>query len=148
MDAQPDDSPKVSRPKPRDAALSPTLHQELHGLTAGKMQYQRDSHTTLPTALVEEAYLRLAGACDSMWSDRANVLGMATHVMRHILVDHTRAHRADKRGRGAVQVRLGENLEGKACSEADVLAVDEALKRLREFDPRRKRSLKCTFGEV
>ena len=147
MDARSHDSSKaqVSVPKPRDAALSVTLYQELHRLAAGKMHYERSGHTLQPTALVNEAYLRLADARDSMWSDRAKVLGTAAHVMRHILVDHARAHRADKRGGGAVQVTLDENFEGKGRSEADVLAVDEALKRLREFDPRQEKILEMHF---
>jgi RNA polymerase sigma factor (TIGR02999 family) len=70
---------------------------------------------------------------------------MAAHVMRNILVDHARAHRADKRGGGAVQVTLDENFEGKARSEVDVLAVDEALKRLRDFDPRQEKILEMHF---
>jgi len=147
MDARPHDSPKaqVSPLKPRDVALSTTLYQELHRLAVGKMHYERSGHTLQPTALVNEAYLRLADARDSMWSDRAKVLGMAAHVMRHILVDHARAHRADKRGGGAVQVTLDENFQGKGRSEADVLAVDEALKRLREFDPRQEKILEMHF---
>src|SRR5215469_631813 len=147
MNARPDDSLKmqVSPPEPRQASVSATLYQELHRLAAGKMHYERGGHTLQPTALVNEAYLRLADGHDSMWKDRTRVLGVAAHVMRHILVDHARAHRASKRGGGAVQVTFDENLEGKERSEVDVLAIDEALKRLAEFDSRQEKILELHF---
>jgi len=132
-------------PRPREAALSTTLYQELHRLAAGKMHYERGGHTLQPTALVNEAYLRLADCRDSMWKDRAKVLGMAAHLMRHILVDHARAHRANKRGGGAIQVTFDENLEVAGSSTVNVLAVDEALTRLAAFDPRQARILELHF---
>lgn len=147
MDAPRDDSLKSqpSLPEPREAAISTTLYQELHRLAAGKMHYERGNHTLQPTALVNEAYLQLVDCHDSVWKDRAKVLGMAARVMRHILVDHARAHRADKRGGGAVQVTFDENLEIAGRSTVDVLAVDEALTRLAEFDPRQAQILELHF---
>ncbi|WP_263366531.1 ECF-type sigma factor [Edaphobacter bradus] len=147
MSARLDDSPKSqpSPPSPREAALSTTLYQELHRLAVRKMHYERGGHTLQPTALVNEAYLRLADCYDSVCKDRAKLLGMAAHVMRHILVDHARAHRADKRGGGAVQITFDENLEVAGRSGVDVLAVDEALTRLAEFDPRQARILELHF---
>lgn len=147
MNARSDDSLK-SRPSPPEApeaALSITLYQELHRLAAGKMHYERGGHTLQPTALVNEAYLRLADCRDSMWKDRAKVLGMAAHLMRHILVDHARARRANKRGGDAVQVTFDENLEVAGSSTVNVLAVDEALTRLGAFDPRQARILELHF---
>ena len=142
-----DDSLKsrLSLPEPQEAVLSTTLYQELHRIAAGKMHYERGGHTLQPTALVNEAYLRLADGGNSMWKDRAKVLGMAAHVMRHILVDHARAHRADKRGGGAVQVTFDENLELKGRSQVDVIAVDEAMQRLAEFDSRQEKILELHF---
>jgi RNA polymerase sigma-70 factor (ECF subfamily) len=146
MNVRPDASLKLpSPPKPREVSLSKTLYQELRRLAAGKMHYERGGHTLQPTALVNEAYLRLADYHDSMWKDRAKVLGVAAHVMRHILVDHARAHRADKRGAGAVQVTFDENLEITGRSAVDVLAVDEALMRLAGFDPRQAQILELHF---
>src|SRR5271170_852928 len=78
--------------------LASSLYQELHRLAAGKMRFERSDHTLQPTALVNEAYLRLANFSDSMWQDRTRILGLAANVMRHILVDCARAHRAEKRG--------------------------------------------------
>lgn len=126
--------------------LTLTLYQELHRLAAGKMRFERGNHTLQPTALVHEVYLRLADRTDPNWGDRGHVLGLAATVMRHILVDHARAHVRGKRGGGQVQVTLVEDLAGDATSSiADVLAVDDALTRLAEFDPRQARILEMHF---
>jgi RNA polymerase sigma-70 factor, ECF subfamily len=126
--------------------LASSLYQELHRLAAGKMRFERRNHTLQPTALVNEAYLRLGSCSDSMWQDRARVLGLAANVMRHILVDYARAHSAGKRGDGQVQVTLIEDMAaGDNSSTADVLAVDEALCRLAEFDPRQAKILEMHF---
>jgi RNA polymerase sigma-70 factor (ECF subfamily) len=129
----------------QDLALS--LYQELHRLAAAKMRFERVNHTLQPTALVNEAYLRLSEASDSMWQDRGRVLGTAANVMRHILVDHARAHNAEKRGDGLVQVTLIEENMGAAApgNPVDVLAVDEALTRLAEFDSRQAKVLEMHF---
>jgi RNA polymerase sigma factor (TIGR02999 family) len=126
--------------------LASSLYQELHRLAVGKMRFERGNHTLQPTALVNEAYLRLGGSPDSMWQDRSRVLGLAANVMRHILVDYARAHNAGKRGDGQVQVTLIEDMvPGADNSTADILAVDEALTRLAEFDPRQAKILEMHF---
>jgi RNA polymerase sigma-70 factor (ECF subfamily) len=126
--------------------LASSLYRELHRLAVGKMRFERGNHTLQPTALVNEAYLRLADSPDSMWGDRSRVLGIAASVMRHILVDHARAHNAGKRGDGQLQVTLDEDIAGgKSNATADVLAVDEALTRLAEFDPRPAKVLEMHF---
>jgi RNA polymerase sigma-70 factor (ECF subfamily) len=126
--------------------LSSTLYQELHRLAVGKMRFERGNHILQPTALVNEAYLRLVDSPNSMWADRSRVLGLAANVMRHILVDHARAHNAGKRGDGQLQVTLVEDMAGGTTSStADVLAVDEALNRLAEFDPRQAKILEMHF---
>jgi RNA polymerase sigma factor (TIGR02999 family) len=110
------------------------------------MRFERGNHTLQPTALVNEAYLRLGSGSDSMWQDRTRVLGLAANVMRHILVDHARAHRAGKRGDGQVQVTLIEEMvAGVSSSTVDILAVDEALTRLAAFDPRQEKILEMHF---
>jgi RNA polymerase sigma-70 factor, ECF subfamily len=126
--------------------LASSLYRELHRLAAGKMRFERRNHTLRPTALVNEAYLRLVDCSDSIWQDRSRVLGLAANVMRHILVDYARAHSAGKRGDGQLQVTLVEDMvAGGSSSTADVLAVDEALTRLAEFDPRQARVLEMHF---
>jgi RNA polymerase sigma-70 factor (ECF subfamily) len=126
--------------------LASSLYQELHRLAAAKMRFERGNHTLQPTALVNEAYLRLSNCSDSIWQDRSRVLGAAAKVMRHILVDHARAHNAGKRGDGQLQVTLTEGMvAGASSSIADVLAVDKALTILSEFDPRQEKILEMHF---
>src|SRR5271157_4979310 len=113
-----------------DAVISSSVYKELRKLASARMKGERENHTLQPTALVHEAYLRLADQPDSIWKDRSRILGLAAHAMRHILVDHARAHAAGKRGAGAVQVTLDEGLAASSNALADVLAVDQALSRL------------------
>jgi RNA polymerase sigma factor (TIGR02999 family) len=109
------------------------------------MHGERGNHTLQPTALVHEAFVRLADQPASAWVDRSRILGLAAHAMRHILVDHARAHSAGKRGAGAVQVTLDEGLMSSDNTLVDVLAVDEALTRLADFDQRQAGVLELHF---
>jgi RNA polymerase sigma-70 factor (ECF subfamily) len=118
------------------AHLEASLYKELHKLAAHKMRDERANHTLQPTALVNEAYLRLADASGSLWRDRGHFLATAAHVMRHILVDHARSRGAGKRGGGVVQVTLDENLFPSASHSIDILALHEALERLSQLDAR------------
>jgi RNA polymerase sigma factor (TIGR02999 family) len=122
-----------------------SLYEELHRLAVAKMRFERGNHTLQPTALVHEAYLRLAERSSLMGNDRSQVLGLAAHIMRNILVDHARTHRAAKRGDGAVQVTLDEGLAATSGSLVDVLAVDDALTRLAGFDQRQADILEMHF---
>jgi RNA polymerase sigma-70 factor, ECF subfamily len=137
------------RPRPSgedgDADINASIYKELRKIASAKMHLERGNHTLQPTALVHEAYLRLAEQPESAWRDRSRILGLAANAMRHILVDHARAHSAGKRGAGAVQVTLDEGLAASSSALADVLAVDEALTRLAEFDPRQARVLELHF---
>jgi RNA polymerase sigma-70 factor, ECF subfamily len=135
-------SPELRNVRPD---LASSLYDQLHRLAAAKMRNERANHTLQPTALVNEAYLRLADCDNSLWQDRARVLGTAAHLMRNILVDHARAHRAGKRGAGAVQVTLDSGLVATGGSPIDVLAVDGALTRLASFDPRQASILELHF---
>ena len=129
--------------------LASSLYQELHRLAVGKMRFERGNHTLQPTALVNEAYLRLGGGPASMWQDRPRVLGTAADVMRNLLVDYARPHNAGKRGDGQIQVTLIEDMvSGADISTADILAVDEALTHLAEFDPRQAKILEMHFFAV
>lgn len=125
--------------------INASLYRELRRIASAKMHGERGNHTLQPTALVHEAYVRLADQPQSAWVDRAKILGLAAHAMRHILVDHARAHGAGKRGAGVVQVTLDEGLMASSGTLVDVLAVDEALNRLAELDPRQARVLEFHF---
>ena len=106
---------------------------------------ERGGHTLQPTALVHEAYLRLADQPQSVWQDRSRILGLAAHTMRNILVDYARAHSAGKRGAGAIQVTLDEGLAAENGTLAEILAVDEALNQLAQLDARQARVLELHF---
>jgi RNA polymerase sigma factor (TIGR02999 family) len=89
--------------------------------------------------------MRLAAQAESVWSDRARCLGTAAKVMRNVLIDHARVHRAEKRGGGAIQVTLDDALLPSAESLVDVLAIDEALNQLERFDAREAEILELHF---
>jgi RNA polymerase sigma factor (TIGR02999 family) len=125
--------------------LASSLYTELRRLAGAKMRHEREGHTLQPTALVHEAYLRLADCPNSVWTDRARVMGVAAHIMRNILVDSARAHSAGKRGGGAVQVTLDEGLIPVSSSTIDILAVDQALTRLAAFDGRQAEILELHY---
>jgi RNA polymerase sigma factor (TIGR02999 family) len=128
-----------------DAEITPSIYIELRKIAAARMKLERGNHTLQPTALVHEAYLRLADQPSPIWKDRARILGLAAHAMRHILVDHARARIAGKRGAGAVQVTLDEALASRPQSQVDILAVDEALTQLAAFAPRQAKILELHF---
>ena len=142
---QPSDAVKGHVSPVQDADIQASLYRELRKIAAAKMRFERGNHTLQPTALVHEAYMRLAGQPDTAWQDRRRILGLAAHAMRNILVDHARAHSADKRGAGAVQVTLDDGIAASSQTLVDVLAVDQALTRLAEFDPRQARVLELHF---
>jgi len=149
MNANPREQPSEKQPASSSTAdhatLAPSLYKELHKLAARKMRFERANHTLQPTALVNEAYLRLAEASGSLWKDRAHFLAAAAHVMRHILVDHARSHGAGKRGAGAVQVTLDENIVPSPSHSIDILALHEALERLSKLDARQGRIVELHF---
>ena len=128
-----------------DAEIGASIYKELRKIAAARMHFERGEHTLQPTALVHEAYLRLADQPESVWKDRAKILGLAAHAMRHILVDYARAHAAGKRGAGAVQVTLDEGVAAANQDRVDILAIDEALTRLAEFDPRKAKVVELHF---
>jgi RNA polymerase sigma factor (TIGR02999 family) len=125
--------------------LTASLYNELHRLAAAKMRFERGNHTLQPTALVNEAYMRLADCGESVWQDRPRLMGAAAHMMRNILVDHARARHAGKRGDGALQVTLDSGMAIAGGSTVNVLAVDEALTRLAALDPRQAAILEMYF---
>lgn len=128
--------------------LLPALYNELRRLAARSLRAERAGHTLEPTALVNEAYLRLSTQSRVHWRDRAHILGAAATAMRRILVDHARARDAEKRGAGAERVELEEGLTGaslEAPQSADLLALDAALEQLAEVDPRMVRVVELRY---
>ena len=116
--------------------LLPVVYRELHRQAQRYMRGQSPGHTLQATALVNEAYLRLAGTDPVDWKSRAHFFGVAAKAMRSILVDHARARRASKRGGGAEPVTLAAADEAGA-QQVEVLELDETLQRLADLDPRK-----------
>lgn len=125
--------------------LMPQLQQELHRIADRYMAAERPGHDLQATALINEAYLRLVDWKNIQWADRAHFFGMAANMMRRVLVDHARRRDRVKRGGEAIQVSLVEAAHVPTPERADVLALDEALERLAELDPRKSRIVEMRF---
>ncbi len=126
-------------------ALMPLVYAELHRLAKTYLQRERPGHTLQSTALVHEAYVRLAGQNTPQWQNRAHFFGVAAQLMRQILVDHARGHRADKRGGGALKLTLLEATEQAQPVDVDLVALDDALKSLAAIDPQQSRIVELKF---
>ena len=126
--------------------LMPLVYNELRRLAANYLRRERPNHTLQPTALVNEAYIKLIDQRHAHWQNRAQFFGVAAQLMRRILVDHARQHKAAKRG-GPSQERLSiTNAERlSATPEVDLLALNEALEELTEFDPQQGRIVELKF---
>lgn len=125
--------------------LLPLVYPDLRHLAARFMARERRDHTLEPTALVHEAYLRLAGGRQPRWRDRLHFFAVASRTMRRVLVDHARARRTAKRGAGALRVPL-EAAEGAVRDRSDdLLALDRALDELAALDPRKGRVIELRY---
>jgi RNA polymerase sigma factor (TIGR02999 family) len=109
------------------------------------MAGEANGNTLQPTALVNEAYLRLAGVENLKWQDRAHFFAISANIMRRILVDLARARHAGKRGGGAVKLNLNESIDGMPERGAAMIALDEALAALEKFDERKARVVELKF---
>jgi RNA polymerase sigma factor (TIGR02999 family) len=126
--------------------LMPLVYQELRDLAARYLRSERSGHTLQPTALVHEAYLRMVGQRDVVWQNRAHFFGIAAQMMRRVLVDHARRKKAAKRDAGTLRVDLGgESGEERVDRDAELLALDRALKDLEGLDPRQARIVELRF---
>jgi RNA polymerase sigma factor (TIGR02999 family) len=134
----------------RDALerLVPLVYRELRAIAARQLRRERGDHTLQPTALVHEAYLKLVDQRPNGWKNRGHFFAIAGQVIRRILVDHARAHRAAKRGRDIEKVVIDTADAVVMPPTADVLALDEALTRLSALDPRQAQvvELRCFAG--
>ena len=124
----------------------PLVYTELRRLAHHYLQRERSDHTLQSTALVHEAYMRLAGQNPPPWQNRAHFFGIAAHVMRLILVEYARAHSAAKRGGPSVcKLTLDEVIEIQKKNDVDVIVLDGALDRLSELDPQQSRIVELRF---
>ena len=128
------------------AELLRRLSRELHAIAVQHMRGERVGHTLQPTALVNEAYIRLVGLDKMDWLGRAHFLGMAARTMRRILVDHARKKKAKKRGSGVTLLSLQDS-DGciDQSDDYDLLSLDEALERLGQASERQARIIDLRF---
>ena len=128
------------------ATLFDVLYRELRRLAEAAMRAERANHTLQPTALVHEAYLRLAGD-QGRFDSRAHFLGVAASAMRRVLVDHARGRNAHKRGSGATLVTLDdvEDLPQPVAEDVDLVVLDDALSRLAALDARQGQIVELRF---
>ena len=126
-------------------ALMPEVRKELHRLAAHYMAEEPPGHDLQPTALINEAYLRLVDWKNIQWADRAHFFAMAANMMRRVLVDYARSRDRLKRGGEAVQVSFTEAANVPVSHSADVLALDKAMRELEKIDPRKSQIVEMRF---
>ena len=126
------------------AELTPIVYTQLRSLADGYLRRERPDHTLQPTALIHEAYIRLLDQHQSFES-RRQFFGVAAHLMRMILVDHARAHRREKRGGRLHKVPIEEIDVLSNDRGIDLLALDEALDKLADFDPRKSKAVELRY---
>jgi len=127
--------------------LMPLVHDELRRLAVRYLRHERANHTLQPTALVNEAYMRLVGQQKVEWQSRAQFYGLASTLMRHILVDYARKTRPRSEV-GTHRVSLESTNQTALDPQIEFLAVHEALERLATFDLQKSRIVELRFSEV
>lgn len=126
-------------------ALLPRVYSELRRLAESHLRRERSEHTLQPTALVHEAYLRLVDQRRVDWRDRARFFGLASQMMRRILVNHALARRAAKRGGSATRITLDEAVDYFEEAEVDLIELDDALSGLARLDAAQARVVELRF---
>ncbi|HEY7786431.1 MAG TPA: sigma-70 family RNA polymerase sigma factor [Pyrinomonadaceae bacterium] len=125
--------------------LLPLIYGELRSLAANYLRRERPDHTLQPTALVHEAYLRLVDQTQVNWQNRAHFFGVAAQMMRRILVDHARAHKANKRGSDYQKVPLDEKIDKADERSTELIALDDALTELATVDDLKSRIIELRY---
>jgi RNA polymerase sigma factor (TIGR02999 family) len=128
-----------------ESDLLPLIYNQLRAIARNQMGRERPDHTLQATVLVHEAFLQLVGNSQIDWHNRAHFFALASRLMRRILVDHARAARAQKRPGARQKVELESALVFVEAQYADVLALDEALRKLAEWDLRQSRVVEMHF---
>jgi len=124
--------------------LTPLVYDELRQMARTYLRLERPDHTLQATALVHEAYLRLIDQHSVSWQNRAHFFGIASQMMRRILVNHALTRAAEKRG-GGEKIALNEAIEFAQQSDIDLIALDEALQELERLDPQQTRIVELRF---
>jgi RNA polymerase sigma factor (TIGR02999 family) len=149
MAHQPDITLLLDRLRDGDSAASeaiiPLLYGELRAVAARCLKSERRGHTLQPTALVHEAFLKLVDQQNANFQSRGHFMAIAAMVMRRILVSHAEKRAAAKRGGGAARVPLDEELGSSGERNIDLIAMDEALNKLADRDPRKAKVVEQRF---
>ena len=124
--------------------LAEVVYRELHVLAVHAMRREQAGHTLQPTELVDEAFLRLIGQRNVEWQSRSHFYGVASQAIRRILLDHARRRRAAKRD-GGVRVTLDESMGEMPVRSLDLIALDDALEKLRGLDQRQVQVVELRF---
>lgn len=122
--------------------LLPLVYEDLRRVAHRQLDREGGGHTLQTTALIHEAYLKLAAGGAMSATSRAHFLAIAARAMRQVLVDYARRRKAAKRGGGVISVTLGDQAQPADTSADDLLALDDALK---ELDPRQRQVIECRF---
>ena len=125
--------------------LLPIVYQELHRLAQSYLRRERADHTLQPTALINEAYLRLVKQDSPEWQSRSHFFGVAARLMRQILVEHARAHARDKRGGGVPDLALDEAWLYSNEKAVELVMLDDALIALAKLDERKARIIELRY---
>lgn len=125
--------------------LIPIVYGELRAVAARYLRRERQGHTLQPTALVNEAYLRLIDQKHVNWQNRAHFVGVAAQMMRRILVDHAKSRSRTKRGGGVLKVTLDEAVAISEERAANLVELDRALTALEAFDQRKSRVVEMKY---
>jgi RNA polymerase sigma-70 factor, ECF subfamily len=128
-----------------EGRLIPLVYRELHRIAAARLRNEAAHHSLQPTALVNEAYIRLTRMQEMDWQSRSHFFAVSARVMRNVLVDHARAAQARKRGAGVSVISLNDALFPSPERAPEILAVDEALNRLALLDERQSRIVELRF---
>jgi RNA polymerase sigma factor (TIGR02999 family) len=128
-------------------ALLPIVYKELQRLAHFQLRKERPDHTLQSATLVNEAYLRLVGLNSPQWESRSHFFAIAAQLMRQILVDYARRHRAGKRGAGEKTVSVDDGTKSSRGREkdVDVVALDDVLRALAQIDPRKAQVVELRF---
>jgi RNA polymerase sigma factor (TIGR02999 family) len=126
-------------------SLMPLVYSELHRIANHYLRSERPDHTLQSTALVHEAYVRLADQSLPQWQNRAHFFAVAAQLMRQILVDYARSYRASKRGGDVYKLALDEAEDTPQGFDLDIVALDDALKELAAMDSQQSRVVELKF---
>ena len=131
--------------KDAEQKLMSLVYEDFRRMAARFLGQESKGHTLQPTALVNEAYLKLVDQKRVDWQGRTHFFSVGAQIMRRILVDHARAHKRQKRGGGQARIGLSDDLTVSIRNDEDLLAVDEALKKLALRDPRQAKIVELRF---